>query len=259
LFLNLKGKADLKCMRDYKWLCLLISAFLLLPGCAIHAPMSEMVMFHDKGGYSARYSHAIGSFTGEMYGADKINEYARSTKPLGKNSEYHKEKEAEISFTTNAIFMFEDTDRFAFSLSLGMPPGADLTVKLPAKFYFTGTASYGASLSNSESNLNQFQVILQRRLKEGNPLGMSLGINWNRQVVVAPYDVENEGYSTIYSGLDNYTSFKTNSLGIRGVMMASNTDDYGSASTFLYLTGSYNYNFAMDIFYPKIGVSVGVY
>ncbi len=241
-----------------RYLLFLIS-FMVVSGCAMHAPMSEMVMFHEKeskekGSYSARYSHAIGSFTLESYSESKLKAYASENKPLDKGTY---EPRPETGFSTHPIFMYEDTDRFAVSASVGNGIGGDITLKLPAKLYLTGSG--GGSGGNFQG-----QFILQRRLADGNPAGFSLGTTVRQQVIGVPYERE-EKCTSLYCGLivlaDEATPhyFQTTSVGIRGVLMLSGSAKYGDSRGFIYLTASYNYDLDIETGYPKIGLAVGFY
>jgi hypothetical protein len=238
-----------------------------LTGCAMHAPMSEMVMFHEKespeGSYNARYSHALGSFTMHRYDPEAFETYVDNNLSAQGDTTLWPQS-TEFGITSNAIFMFEQTDRVAVSLLAGLPFGADATLKLPADIYLSGVGAF--DYNNFLNNLRGFQsqLILQRRLLDGNPVGASLGISWKNANLIVPYDAELESVSRgcIACGirvLGHYKVLQSQSLGIRGVFMISKPTGHGQSRPFLYLTGSYNYDFALDMTYPKIGVSFGFY
>lgn len=92
-------------------------------------------------------------------------------------------------------------------------------------------------------------LILQRRLLDGNPVGLSLGVTYIRNY----QRVGDLGF------LSNYSEFYTSSAGIRTVVFLSSRSVYGSSQLFLYGTGSINYDFNVKVIYPKVGVAMGFY
>ncbi len=64
--------------------------------------------------------------------------------------------------------------------------------------------------------------------------------------------------STESLGIDDI-DFYTNSVGIRSIYTYSDMSVYGTARLFIHGTGSFNYDFTLKAFYPKLGISLGIY
>ncbi len=236
-------------------LLFLITVF-LLQGCALHAPMSEMYMFKDKkvndSTYQAQYSHAVGNITIEGYDEGQLNKYARTKDPPDENDKY--QGGGGIALGTNPIFMFEE---FSISTSVGLPPGVDVTTGMGKNFYVTGNA--GLSFNRKL----QAQLILQKRLLDGNPVGFSIGgIFRKAEVAVDKTFGRDEGSEyppSMFHGMGPEEFYSSYVTGVRGLLMLSLPTNYGSSRPFLYLTGSYNYDLKIDMWYPKVGVAFGFY
>lgn len=224
-----------------------IVSFLLF-GCAIHSPMSEMIMFHEKEDrygrkYDSRYSHSVASVTTNLYSSKVINEYAEVNYPTGEDTQYDYASAATIM--TSAIFMADGTNNFAVSLAIGNNFGLDATAKLFGRTYLTGALSIGPR--------SQGLIVLQQRLKDGNPFGLSLGLIYQRNYQYVPIDGVSCGFCFPSE------EFYTNSIGIRSVGLMAPPQGYGDSKFFLYMTGSINYDITMETFYPKIGFALGLY
>lgn len=231
---------------------LIALAFLsiLFTSCAIHQPMSEMVMFkekraHSDSTYSSKYSHSIASFSIDRFVESAVLDY------VGYNSQSDRELSYgnPASFTTNMIFLDEGSNRFGASFALAptlIGSGIDATYNLFAHYYITGAVGAG-----DDSNGLQYQFIFQRRLSDGNPLGLSIGAVYRRNLRVI-------SIRTSYLGGDS-KSFHSKSFGLRSVLTLAPITEYGSSRLFIHATGSYNYDMTLKTFYPKVGISIGVY
>ena|SRR5690554_6338996 len=88
-----------------KRIIIIATCAVLLSGCAIHNPMSEMLMFKTKKDfidgreYSAKYSHAFISYTADLYNPEVVVDYANSK---GSNESYTYNTAKAI--TTHSIF-----------------------------------------------------------------------------------------------------------------------------------------------------------
>ncbi len=224
----------------------LISFF--FASCAIHQPMSEIVMFqqkrsHSDSTYFAKYSHSLASFNGDYLSESAVLDY------IGSNYEDEDDLEYERSgsITTNFIFLSEEYQEFGLSIALApllYGSGLDLTFNVFEKFYMTAAGGMGYQEP-------QFQFIFQRRLLDGNPIGLSVGAVWRKNSRTIGY---NNG-----SWIGGYSNFYTSSFGVRSVITLSPIRGYGEPRVFFYGTGSYNYDITLKAFYPKIGFSVGIY
>ncbi len=225
--------------------CLLLLSWLLISGCAIHAPMSEMVMFKDKKvdgkEYESRMGWGLGSMTVDLT-TDKLD----SELCEGQTGDCVSGDEP--SLNTHVLVLTEKLDRVALSVALGAPLGLDATVHVFEDYYMTGSV---ATISDEI----QGQFIFQRRLLDGNPLGLSVGghlsrLNW----VAGAY-----GDNCTISCWSEHRNLNTMVAGIRSVFTLTRISSYGSTRPFLYLTGSYNYDFKVGMTYPKVGVAIGFY
>ncbi|MEQ8525805.1 hypothetical protein [Gracilimonas sp.] len=230
------------------FLGLLLSSF--LTSCAIHQPMSEMVMFQQKKALSdstffSKYSHSIGSFSSDHFLESAVLDY------IGYNSQSERKKQYGNPFalTTNLIFLNENHQNLGFSIALApliAGTGVDLTYNVFGKYYLTAAGGMGRDFRDF-----QHQFIFQRRLMDGNPFGLSLGAVWRKNYRYVSITTE----SVFGSSQDFYSQ----SFGIRSVFTLSPISEYGSSKLFLHGTGSFNYDITMEAFYPKIGISVGIY
>lgn len=218
----------------------------MLSGCAVHSPMSEMLMFRDKekpeedGYYQARYSHALISVTSDYYPADVMNREGEVRDP---RFSYHYEPAR--TWATHAIFLSDKTDRVGLSLAFGNGVGGDITVRLHDTYYLTGV------LSGDENTAGQ--VILQKRLADGNPFGVGVGLTYLRNFNAILTD--EDGCLTCYPSV----RFYSHAAGVRFVFTLSQEAWEERSVPFLYLTGNLNYDFTVETVFPRIGLAFGFY
>lgn len=204
-----------------------------------------MVMFKEKidsldgKTYSAKYSHAFISYTTDVYDPKVVVDYA-ATKNDSKNYYYDRA----TAVTTHAIFLSDKVDDIALSLALGNTIGIDFTSRLFGQTYLTGATSFYPGL--------QGEIIVQQRIYDGNPAGLSLGVTLNRNYQIVMFD----SGSMVFPGIDGYY---TTSAGVRLMSIIGGISSYGDARQFLYFTGSVNYDFQMKHIYPRLGISFGLY
>ncbi|SMO94685.1 hypothetical protein [Gracilimonas mengyeensis] len=221
-----------------------------LSSCAIHQPMSEMVMFQKKkplagAPYYASYSHALASANTDHFLEGVLIDYTRKHYP---EEEREIEYSNPLSLTTNLIFLNKDHKEIGFSLAIGpllTGSGFDFTYNVFDHYYLTAAGGYGW-----EDGF-QYQFIFQRRLLDGNPLGLAVG-------TVLRNRYRHMGIIVEYMG-EEHIDFYTQSVGLRSVLTLSPISVYGTPRLFLYGTGSFNYDITLNAFYPKIGVSLGIY
>lgn len=220
----------------------------VITGCAVHSPMSEMLMFQQKEDYEgrkyrSRYSHSLLTFTANLYPADAVNSYTEGIDPTGEDSRY--DYRTATSLMTNAIFMSDRSDNIAVSLGIGNDVGIDATIKLINDMYLSGSADIFSE---------QGQIIIQKRLFDGTPAGMSLGVTYQRIYQYVPIDGK-FGCGFCFPSEE----FFSNSIGIRTVGILAPPSRYGKSAFFLYATGSINYDLTIRTLYPKVGFSIGFY
>lgn len=216
---------------------------LILSGCAAQNPMSELLMFqHKKHAYGmvheAGYSHAIGSAHVEPYPKSMIE------------SAYGKDIKARngLAAATHAIFMSDRQNRVAVSLAIGSPFGLDATAALPWRLYATGSA--GISVFGDLNGV----FVLQRRVADGNPVGLSLGLLAKRTTLWA-VDRQDFAFHGRARRMDVLQS-----VGPRGVMFVGIKPDVPTTDRFfLYANGAYLFDLGLKAWYPSFGLSIGFY
>lgn len=221
----------------------------ILSGCAIHAPMSEMVMFQEKrtndSSYYSTYSHAVGSYQVDLH-------------PSGRTADYANKPEYDFirdrALTTNLIFMTEGKNNFAWSLALPYPLGIDGTWLLTDKWYLTNAISFSNGGDRDRRYLLEGNVILQRRIFDGHPLGFSVGtkLGYNRFSI----DVTERGSVT-----RSTIAIPTKVVGFRSLLLLTPKPQppAGYARPFVYATGSINYDIDVNVLYPVVGIAFGFY
>lgn len=225
-------------------ICLTVIFF---SGCAVHSPMSEILMFQEKEAsngktYKARYSHSLAGITNNIYSESAVIKYAQKEGMGSTDTEYNHQSLPAIM--TNFIFMSDKIDRIAASIGVGGSLGADVTLRLYKDWYVSGVMV----LPDSEAG----QIILQKRIKNGPATGVSIGVTYQREYQ--------------YLGVKNVNcfcfpsdDFYTRSVGFRTVALLSAPSEYGKSGTFVHLTGSINYDITMETIFPKVGFSIGLY
>lgn len=216
-------------------------------GCAVHSPMSEMLMFQEKKAnngetYKARYSHSLAGVTNNIYSESSVIDYAKKEGMGNADTEYNHQSLPAIM--TNFIFMSDKIDRIAASIGVGGSLGADVTLRLYKDWYVSGVMV----LPDSKAG----QIILQKRITNSTYTGLSVGITYQREYQ--------------YLGVENVDcfcfpsdDFYTRSAGIRTVLLLTAPSGYGESGTFVHLTGSINYDITMETVFPKLGFSIGLY
>jgi hypothetical protein len=233
-----------------------ILLLLLLSGCAVHNPMSEMVMFQkkveDNGEVTyAGYGHAIAGYSADNYPQQGVNTYLKQR--YESTNQFNVAKPA--SLTTNAIFMNPSYPNVALSVALGPSFGVDMTVKVTHSLFATGSIGW-----NDYAPANA-QFILQKRLLDGNPTGISIGAILVRNHVGYRVIEADPGEGASGGGgisPDNY--IETTSVGVRGLLLLRHYPGYETKNRiFLYANAAYMYDTTMKLWYPKLGFSFGFY
>ena len=234
-------------MKQTLFLSLLVFLF---ASCAIHQPMSEMVMFQQKkalddSSYYSKYSHSISSINTDLFLESEVVKYTRDNNSSDKKNGYGNP----ASFTTNLIFLSPKHKRIGYSFAvepLIYGSGIDATINIFGQYYFTTAVGMARDMRDP-----QYLFILQRRLINGNPTGLSIGAVFRRRF---RYDGVDVNYIT-----SNNPGFNTTSFGLRTVFTYSPITEYGSSRLFIHSTGSLNYDLTLNAFYPKLGISIGVF
>ncbi len=227
-----------------------VAALLLLSGCASHAPMSEMVMFHERASGieksdNLRYAHAIASISYDHYDEQEI-----LNKGLFSDEYDIDGLIPHPRYATHAIFLMPGGNS-SFSIAAGNLIGADFTFRpfgewVPGLFL---TGSAGTVLLNTGPTM---ELILQHRILSGRPVGWSFGVNLNRNVI----RLDDPDAGTCISC---YTAVTTESAGLRSVFATSfRTGSQSDRRVFMHFIFKYNYDFEMALYYPGVSFSFGV-
>ncbi len=155
------------------------------------------------------------------------------------------------SLTTHSVsIQSKERDR-AVSFVFGVPMGVDGTAQILPKTFVTGSVS-----TNFRLHANG-QLILQRQLADGNPVGWSLGLMLIRNNV--GYDTEaRDGDVCCTFGPTDHIS--TISLGPRTAFLINIAHRYKKPGhEFLYANAAYLYDTTLKVWYPKVGFSIGFY
>lgn len=218
--------------------------------------MSEMVMFQKKvesdGTVTyAGYGHAIAGFSFDNYPVSGVTDYLNQKN--GTSGGY--ELFLPVSLTTNSILMIPSNPNYAFSLALGFPIGVDMTVKVSPSLFATGSVGW------SEQQPLNWQLILQNRLLDGNPIGFSIGAMIVRHHV-GYSGVDSEPYEGACSvcGISPGNYIPSTAIGVRSVLILRHYPNYETTDrVFLYTNAAYMYDTTMKLWYPKVGFSLGFY
>ena len=222
---------------------LMLAALAISSGCATHSPMSEVKMYQEKrfsdgDTVRTRYAHVVATFSksdiGEMRNLEtrdgSVLIEAKTAPVLGMAS----------------IFMRPETANYAISLSYGLfYIGFDMTFEVLPKHVSNTYLTFGFT------NLPiYYQFILQRRLLDGNPFGLSLGFQLRQlEILHEPF----EGcYLCMIPERDQYLAF-----GPRvNFAISDNPNILTRRRAMLYGNISINYAPAIDLYFPNFGVAL---
>ena len=176
-----------------------------LGGCAVHAPMSETVLFHDYAtepahdktwgfGFAATNSPAPRAVVGiaqERFGATASRTDDFHLNPNGRSVGFY-------------LGRYNEDGAFAFSATFGLPVfGLDGTFQLWRRNYVTAAISVPG----------QFQTYLQHRAFNSSSLGVAVGIGYRRDLYT--FDLTSECYALCLSlGHVGVSSFGVRSFAI---------------------------------------------
>lgn len=220
---------------------------IFLSGCAHHMPMSELKMYQEK-----RYSDGETQKTGYAHViAGASASYAALPDPLvtrrGKVL-YNPQPAGFVGMSS--VFMRPLDSNFATSISYGLfTIGFDTTFELyPSKYdnlYFT------AGFSGLPIN---YQVILQRRFLDGNPIGLSLGVQVKQlQLFYDPVErcsgFSCNGYS------DNFVAFGPRAT----FVLSGNPNPAARQRAMIYTNISANYAPHAKLYYLNFGMAMVIH
>lgn len=155
-----------------------IASFLILlpliQACAIHAPVSEMVMFNPKqdivteneiDSLDSKYSNFGISFSGQGQWLNQQLVHDLGREQQGDYNDFE-DSNNDYALSINTTFFLKNSDRIAANLSVLPTSGVDVTVKTIENFYLTyGYTAYGGQ-----------QVLMQRRLRNSATRGVAVGV-----------------------------------------------------------------------------------
>jgi len=215
-------------------------------------PHSELVMFQEKElkdgeRVKTRYAHGL---------ASAAFEFSDESTLLANQSDFDNVAVGPY-VGTHLIFMRQNGA--AFSATVGNGFGLDLTLPLIHDIYITQSFSHGLAFENFQSSL---QTIIQRRLYDGNPVGLSIGINYqlkNSRIDGFPrFRDDCPGYASYFVACHNF--IPRHSIGIRSVMTFSfQPRDHIPSKQMLYGAVNLNYDLSFGFFYPMLSISTVIH
>lgn len=180
-------------------LVLLLILIPLLSGCAIHSPMSELLMFSRKkfNGkiYKARYSQALVNYSYNSLPPSAIKRFLHREHPNYDLKNVDADNRSP-SISTDPIFLSSHEETVAASIALGLNPGGDITFKLPYSNYATFSLDFIGT-----------QEILQHRLVNSPWIGQSIGVYHRYRY-----------YGVLFNELPVH-DYWTNEVGVRSVTL----------------------------------------
>ena len=212
----------------------------LISGCAVHSPMSELLMFSRKkyNGkiYKARYSQAIINYSYNSLPPSVIKRFIHREHPNYDLKNVDADNRSP-SISTDPIFLSSHEETMAVSAAIGLNPGGDITFKLPYSNYATLALDFVGT-----------QEILQHRLVNSPWIGQSIGVYHRYRY----YGTDFDNGPTI-GPIDKYW---TNEVGVRSVTLVHGG---GKTQIFFYLTvaAGYNIEFRSDLI--SFGFSLGLF
>jgi hypothetical protein len=183
----------------------------LLPGCAVHVPMSQTLMFHEDGVTAPSHSTGFGvglATTGRLTSTEHLQTAARqrfTVEQAVDNLIDASNLEKESLGLYGSIY---SEPRFAISATLGgAVAGIDMTFKTWQRHYLT----IGSSLRGGA------QAFLQHRTVNSSYLGLALGAGYRYEHQL--FDVE-----TLYEGdapslVPTYDAIPVHSVGARALLV----------------------------------------
>lgn len=228
---------------SFRSITILFFVSFILLGCAHHAPMSELKMYQEKryeDGETAktRYAHAI-------VGASLS--YFEPVSQLETNSGKILNEPSGAGWVgMSSIFMRPEDSNFATSISYGFGLiGFDMTFRLfPSledHLYLT------VGFTNLPTN---YQLILQRRLMDGNQIGLSLGVH------VKQLQIWYSQYGPCYGFSCGFNYDRFIAFGPRATFILSGHPNPAARQrTMLYSNLSVNYAPELQLFYLNVGLS----
>ena len=232
------------CVKHVLLLLALVMMMPFLSNCAYHAPLSELKMYQEKrfsdgDTVRTRYAHAIATSSYSYLGNNRVLE-TRGGKTLF-------DPHGAFSMGMTSIFMRPDTTNFATSVSYGLfYVGFDMTFhlfrdKIDQMYFTVGFTSLPTF----------YQFILQRRLLDGNPLGLSLGMQVRQLDLAYSRSLEPCGGFCLPDRA-SYFAF-----GPRATFtLSGNINPQTRQRTMIYGNFSVNYAPAIDLYFPNFGVAL---
>ncbi|RNC83861.1 MAG: hypothetical protein ED557_08810 [Balneola sp.] len=218
---------------------------LFLTGCAMHSPMSEMVMFAEKkvqasiqDSSTVNYN-SLFAFSG---GLDK-SFYEFSTVERIAESRYQTSDGVSVanSLLATANLSVLGSEYFAINIAVSGGMGVDATFKAMEDIYLTvGYTLYGGQ-----------QAIIQKRLRYTGRSGLAFGIFYDRVFLGLE-----ESFDCGFCGFGPEDEAYLHVVGIRGLILDHNGQKNRS---FLKVYGKTGYMIDYNIPYVTVGASIGIF
>lgn len=225
--------------------CALGACGLMLSGCAMHAPMSEMVMFRNKGQAHARPSAPFGAGVSRVQALPvevaRVERAVRVRRGLDPRLIVSPEPTRRVDFSLHAS-LYERRGRGAISVALGSAMGTDLTLRLVPPLYVTlGTTGDGGQ-----------QAIIQAPLLDARRAGAAVGLYGRRELYA--YDVTDPSDDTPPSLYNPPSTLPVYHAGARAVITVGPDRTNGPT---LYANGHIGYAPALQRPVASFGIALG--
>lgn len=195
-------------MRSLRWLVLLV---LLLPGCAVHVPMSQTLMFHEDGVTEPSHPTGFGvglATTGRLTSTEHLREAAQQRFAVEEAVDNFIDPSNLGNESLGLYGSIYSDPQFAISATLGgAVAGIDMTFKTWKRKYLTVSGSLRGGA----------QAFVQHRTINSPYLGLALGAGYRYEPQL--FDVE-----TLYEGdapsqVPTYKAIPVHSVGGRALLV----------------------------------------
>lgn len=188
---------------------------------------------------SSKYSLTFVSYNHDFISERKVMDY------VNEKTDYSANYYEYFPFVAAHLTYFSKKSQFSHSIAIGNGLGYDFTFSPLEYFYITNSITM--------TDVMSYQGIIQRRIYDGNPFGLSLGINYqrnNHSVSVG------EGVcGTFICG----TLFHSSSVGLRSVLFYSDNRPHIRSRMNFFAVFNYSYDMTIGTFYPSLSLSFGIH
>lgn len=222
----------------------MLAILVISSGCATHSPMSEVKM----------YQHHRVDVADTLRSGNARSLISGSYSPIGKKPEMVKQGGGKLlkpctwpAFSTGKVYMRKEGAISAISYSVGLfTAGFDMTFDL-----FPNTIDNTYLTLGFSNRPDYFLAILQRRLFDATPIGLSLGFHVSHIVVMHERPKEVECRFCLEPYYDVFIAY-----GPRAPLALFGGRNPAGRPQMLFGNFSVNYVPTLDLYYPTFSLSV---